>query len=863
MKEYSINSEGYIKSDIVAEKLMVRTATINKWCADGLIEGAKKNKVIGSPPSWHLPGTIVDEFVEISKHYVTQKDLESLLGVSYSAIKRLIDLGDIKLEKKTNPFEKWYIDKRSPIVQDLLKQKQVIEKGEFLSKQQASKHFGLTPRMIDTMRRNDLEHGDEFNFLDGNVYVKKQAVENIITERRIDINFTPLKEVAEILKRDNNRLRINCRKGEIPGAYVERGEWLIPNNYLEEALKKQEMVNQYMDIIAFANETGQTHVAIYKKIRNGRIPEFILIDDHWYIPVEAVSYYKEHYDWLKPKEWSLKNASHYSKDTVIKDLMERLSKIEKKELESFNELFKNYSINYINGSRSKGDSIRAYANDFFNIYDKIITLFPNDLSEDVGDNFKEVLSTSGVSTRLIRLFNTFLRYATAQKDIVLDQKLNFSHSAKDKEVDKEIYTPEIYHAFNLYARKIDNHILMACKSAYYANMWVYVLLHLTDVWRKADYVQKIPSVNLDRFGINKLIWFKENRLSSEQCQQIVNEMHQKLGPEVTNKTGSYLTFLVEPTLIECVAHGVAISEIHRKISGREHLLYSFLPKNGSRTNVSKRHYRFFDDEPELKIFRNQIMSRSTLTYFHYNLIDEGNDTGDIAIAFLPAVLRSHEYDSTTSIYIGYMNKDSSINTVASNLFKRGHFGWLYNYMIIVALDETKKVQSLEERTNTIMGMRQELSPLELEEWSLFLKVQYTKKQNVINQLSKMTKEELIALIRKIFMQEMPSKTKPGQCIAYPNCVYPEKDNCFGCEYFIPQYYVLIEAAKEFKRLVKSMRKARYETTFMRDKQLLLTTFTIISEAKAIYPSELIEGFLPLSERKAGIEMIQTKEFVGG
>ncbi len=858
------SDQSYFKSDIAAAKLNVGTSTINNWCNKGVLRGAKKIGGKTTHSSWFIPKCIIEDLVmllrEVEKNYITQKGLEKLLGVSHKAVKNLIDNGEIKLERKFTPFEKWYIDKRSNKIIALLEQKSSIESGEFISQKQVSEQFGLTRRMLSSLRKKDLNNSDEFRFIDSNVYLKKRAVENALLSERIE-GFTPLTKVAEMTKQYNNTLRIKCRNGEVSGAFVHNGQWLIPNSYLQEVLNKEEKLKQFMDINEFSNYIGQTHMAIYKKIKRGRIPDFRIIDGLWYIPIKAVSYYKENYEWLKPKEWSLHDSKHYSKETVIKELMARLSQVENKDLNTFNYLYKDYVRNYINKSRSKGDLIRSYANNFFNIYDKIIRLFSQDLNENIEGDLKKVLSLSPASTSLKRQFNTFLRYALAQKGIQLKENLSFSRAVNkdlDEEDDEQIYNPEEYQAFNLYARRINHHIPNAIKSANYANMWLYVLLHLTDVWRKTDFVKKIPQVNIERFGIYQLSWFRENKLTSQQCQQIVNEMYQKLRPEVTNKTGSHLTFLVEPTLIECVAHGVAISEIHRKISNREDLMYTFLPRNGARVNVTRNHYRFFDDEPELKTFRNQKMSRSTLTYFHYHTVEDDADNADIAVAF-PKLIRSHDYESTTATYIKAMNRDSSINRVSSNLFKRGHFGWLYNYMIIAAIEGTSKVHTMEQRTNVINDMRNEIAPRDLEEWAIFLKEQSSRKQTVINQLSKMKKEELVGLVRSIFMQEMPAKTKPGQCMVYPNCIYTKRNKCFGCEYFIPQYYVLIEAANEFKRLTKSMNEAKYEATFLRDKRLLLTTLMIFSEAKAIYPHNLLEGFISSRERKEGIDMIRTKE----
>ncbi|WP_142313397.1 hypothetical protein [Bacillus pseudomycoides] len=161
-----------------------------------------------------------------------------------------------------------------------------------------------------------------------------------------------------------------------------------------------------------------------------------------------------------------------------------------------------------------------------------------------------------------------------------------------------------------------------------------------------------------------------------------------------------------------MGHALVISEIHRRKKDDDILLYTFLVRNNVAT-VGKQHRKFFDRKPELKEFRNRKMNRSTMTYLHYHIVEEDADNADMALN-LAKQARSHEREDSTSIYVKLMNKDGSVNRVASNLFKRGHFGWLYNYIILSALEGTGAVHSLEERTRAIEGFREDVAPRGLE-----------------------------------------------------------------------------------------------------------------------------------------------------
>jgi excisionase family DNA binding protein len=796
--------EGYMTCREIAEILEVSSKSINTYCINGILEGAKKIKN-GKNHSWIVPRDAVDKYKV---------------------------------------------------------QKEEIDNGTFIIQNNAAKLLNTSFQEIDYLRKNFLNENDKFRFF-SRIYVNKEAIIICFNNRSVDDNFLSVYEAAEKLQITASTLKYHCQTGNISNAKKVRNQWFVPIEYIKNKIEqKLEIKQNYMTINEFADHLGVSKMTVFRKINDGILPHFILIDNVWRIKTSDIPIYKEDVNifFFKPKDYSRKKVDQ-SKDTLIKGLNERISKVNKPHLKLFTKLFLEWCEGQISKSRSKYNNLRSLVSDFVKIYTLIISLFPRDFDKDTQNFTEEILAKTEASIRLHEKFNLFLKYANGQMDIVPQKKIKVTYIKKNDE-DKEIYSPEIYQGFNLYVREIDNHIPKACKSPQYANMWVYVLLHLTDVWRHSDLIEKIPNINLEQIGVYKHTWFMENRLSLEQCQKIVNELYLKLRPEVTNKTRSYLTFLVEPTLIESVAHAIVISEIHRRKYKRENLLFTFLSNSLVPIHLSKHsgHLRFFDERPELKVFRNQTMNNSTMTYLHYSIIEEDADNADVALS-VPQQARSHEQQDTTRIYVSVTNKDGSVNRVSQNILQRGNFGWLYNFMIIQAMEGKKAVQTMEERTKMIEGFRNDIAPMELENWAHYINTERLKRVSVIKQLLKMPSSELTCLIKKIFNQEIPAKTKPGQCIISPSCKYPECKNCFGCEYFIPQYYVLIEAAKEFNRLIKSMNEASYESTFIRDKKWVLTILDIYTEAKVYLKPELVNGFLSPKEIKTGIASLKNKEFI--
>ena len=55
--------------------------------------------------------------------------------------------------------------------------------------------------------------------------------------------------------------------------------------------------------------------------------------------------------------------------------------------------------------------------------------------------------------------------------------------------------------------------------AYYANMWLYVLLHLTNSWRHSDVVD-FPRLEMDMYSDKDLDWLLNNPLSEKDARII-------------------------------------------------------------------------------------------------------------------------------------------------------------------------------------------------------------------------------------------------------------------------------------------------------------------------------------------------------
>src|SRR5699024_2378415 len=230
-----------------------------------------------------------------------------------------------------------------------------------------------------------------------------------------------------------------------------------------------------------------------------------------------------------------------------------------------------------------------------------------------------------------------------------------------------------------------------------------------------------------------------------------------------------------------------ISELHRKLVDSELILDTFISGIYShiRTSGNNNHKKFFEQMKLVHEFKfsSLKMNRTVATYLFYSIVEEDGQDSDLAL-HLTKISRSHKRDDTTSKYIQATNKDGTINRVAYNLFKRGNFGWLYNYLILYVTQFDQLEDTLETRTKLIEEIRRDITPIQLENIAGFhhnklslgtsndendimdrhLKNIYSKRQTVISKLKDFAKEEIKEILLDLAQNNRPSKNEHAQCL---------------------------------------------------------------------------------------------------
>lgn len=475
------------------------------------------------------------------------------------------------------------------------------------------------------------------------------------------------------------------------------------------------------------------------------------------------------------------------------------------------------------------------------------------ISEDV---ILEILSNVSYPYTIRILANWFFQYVYGvlgfenKKSFIISPSSR-SHSENDG---KEIYTPEIYLEYLNYAKNLEQNIQDSIKNRYIANMWLFTIMHLMDTWRATDIVNNLFEIEIETFEIDGLEWFLSNNLSIEQAQSVINQVYLATRFLSTSKTNKLLTFLVPFDFILPAGYAFIINELHRRRSGDNYLLQTLISNDLKARTPNNQHLNFFRHNTLLKDFKSLVMNRSTMTYLFNSIVDDSPDP-ELALAYTQQT-RSHKQESSTAVYVKATNFDGSLGNISLNLFNRGHFGWIYNTLIKLMLEDTNLNQPIDIRTDLIKDLRNEFNPSQIEEWATFLRLMEKKRDYILKFLSGLDQIEIKRLINAIFKGEMPSRNANGQCLTSPDCKNPHLKSCFSCEYFIPQVYAIIHIKVEIEQLIASIESTKYSTIIERDSHFLKIYLLLLNEAISVYGQEYIQTFIDLPKVRKQVLQIR-------
>lgn len=821
---------------------------------------------------WLISKDALNTYLESlsNKEYITIDQAAEILGYkSKWSVVNLIEKGVLKSAKKNK--SKWTI-LHSEIDSYLGKLK--IE--NYISLKEAAEILNKTPSQLSQLNKTQ-------NIFPNAIVNKswKIPMADVIAYKNtlVEDSETPLdyynrQEAADLLGVSKTKLTKLIDSGVIsPNVRKINGEYRIPKNDFAAFLEEQKNIKEgYIPLKDAAQQIKKNVTAIIQRIDSYFPNAMKNIHGKWIVPNDDIQKYLE----------SKTKVEVYDSNVALKQLLTLINN----DINNFKypetlDLYKEFVRIQFNKIRGANAHIRSEESAY-----KYLFIF---LKENLNNEIflltikeTEILLKKATSKKQKILIPRFINYCHSLKGIDSDEKIKIDLSERKK--NGTIYPPIIFNEIYTYSKNIELHKINALINQSYANMWTYTLLLLTDFIRGGDLILQIPKIDLKEINAETLNDLQDGVLNFNECNVIINQLYLHFRNKRASKNKQFLTFIVSPDLIEPLAYALVISEMHRRLFNDSLLLSTFVSKTKYQkvyTSGLRKHKKYFNASALSNDFKfhSQTMNRSVATYLFYSIMEEDAENADLALA-LTQSSRSHLDGNSTAIYIQLTNKDGYLNRVSINLFRRGYFGWLYNYLILAALDGNDVKHTFEERTLAIEELRKKYKPIQTEKiGKLYLDyieaadvekelkehtdaekitTAYSKHNSVIEKLKHYSKEKIIEILTKLAKNELPSRSEFGQCLIYPKCAYPKKENCFKCEYFIPQYLVLIELKQEINKIIDLIYSSDNELMINKYTSFLMHYLFLWKEARVAYGEELTSAYLSKDFIIAKIENIAHK-----
>ncbi|MDN4081286.1 hypothetical protein QYF52_25510 [Paenibacillus polymyxa] len=874
--------EDYFDTNMLEERFNVDQIEILRWIRQERFKGVEKFGASSTSSSFYIiPKSSVYEYENyvsnLNENFIPVEVVAKELNVSTTTIHRWISIN--KIAGAILWLKKWYIPKTAMLT--ILAK--MDSRNNSVTVSQASQEFQMSRKQIAALIKNGdvpftqiRETEILINRDDLSIALKKRA--SRVSQLKAKNQHTNPSRIPEDLLTIRNFSRlVNARRKTIE-QLIQNGEiqdvkrhrihghdyTLIPKSAVEEFLKKNissEKVYTTKQASAYIQTSNYNYVN--ELLKKGYFPNAFIEYNQNLIPQSDLDEY------IKLKTLNIvpkrKSSPKQNKEEIIEktqnlipEILEKINRIPTPNfLLQTKKLYISYAEIRIASLGGRPPYITGQCSRIKAAYETVISKLPKNFLDLSEEEIRNILQDESLPISYRTCANQFFHYCFQTLGIKREKLFVITQKGKHS-TEKDIYEPEIYLEYVQYVKKVQLHTREAIKSQSYSNMWLFTLMHLMDAWRPSDIVNELPTLDLDELGIHHLEWFIANVLSVEQAQQIVNQVYIKTRHSSASKTKVLLTFLVPLDMTLAAGTAFLINELHRRENQDSFLMQTLLTNVLNVKKPTQRHLAFFKFNEKLKNFKSLVMIRSTMTYLFNSIIDSAPDP-ELALSYTMS-LRSHQRPDSTATYVQSTNRDGSINHVSVNLLNCGHFGWLFNFMIRQILTTQELHPTFEERTLLISSIRQDLTPIQLENWAAFIRKNNESRNTLTTKLLSLSHDELIDLFRRIIRGECTSKDAQGQCFTYPNCTKTNLQSCFYCENFIPQLYLLIQLKYEIFRLYQSIKNTDHLTLILRDSNFLKKLLTILNEAVSFYGESYVNSFIDLHEVRNNVFEIKDRLF---
>lgn len=355
-------------------------------------------------------------------------------------------------------------------------------------------------------------------------------------------------------------------------------------------------------------------------------------------------------------------------------------------------------------------------------------------------------------------------------------------------------------------------ISKALSAKRYADLWLYVALHVYASWRSTDYTRMLPP-RLSCTGIEMLARIRDGRLSPQEATEIAEHFIalNKLALNVPNKTAG--TAAVPKLYFFCPRSCMEIFGIILAIAGAH---YGLSPSSDSFIVPTSDVYllkQFFGDEfvraCDYKNFSGRRANKALMQSVEY--IGRENDQLPPLVAYhLASIMRSHKLSygnisSTTDIYLHDANFSGlTPEFVIHQMWERGVCSFVTDVMLKHCYGAQYTQLAVAQQTEAIRSLG--ISPIEASK--LLQQIQKMEDRAVETVIATcQDSHNLEKALKNIALGHGIGKAGDNFCLLKAlrkECVRKDRQSCLGCRFEIRTKALFLQYAVNHQQLLGSI-----------------------------------------------------------
>lgn len=813
----------------------------------------------------------------MSSNYITPFEAAKLMGFSYVPSNLPIEIKNTLLEN--------FSDSIGNISKDTVINFLNNHIGVLQLREEVVKHCNIKVHSFETKYRESLEKiGVKLIFLSNRaeyIFLSKEDYEKSLEyylklSNHPDSNLFTKQEIYEVLNLPKNLRNEVIRDYNITpyiqtgkGAYYHRNQ---VNVLLEYQKKEIERMNDYISIEDVTNELGYNKSSVLRWLKNRAIK---IITS----PILSKNVYPGN------KKYILKTfATQYFEEVEFRERLDEVFEYYNVDLDPYKaylEALKLYGYEFKDfAEKTMGywdkfakvkieDSGRRELKTFVHSFVLLTGLLVNVVNNSRKELFK--FSTKEINLSLLNdsvPYNYRIQYYSfinrIHQGIIIGggnsmfDMNNLRSPKKEREKnhkpkEKQIYQPKIFIDLFKYSADIGSHFEKAIIDAkkwntkdysFYANMWLYVLIQLTNSWRHSDIVD-FPRLR-DMYKDKDLDWLLRNPIKKD-VKVITAYLENKVYFHHKNQAERYL--IVPDDLEESFANAVLICEfIQRQKNDASDRLFDFGNQHYQPSeNSHKTFFKLFPYE-NFKI-ENRRMNWTVIT-LATDVISKLTGRNPLEIA---KFLRNHSEDEMTNIYVQLPQE--YVDFLSKQLFNLGSFGYIYDGMANILLDEVPRLFQYE---NALMIKNSFKDVAVVDGIAKHFNMLKKEKEYVLNSLKSVPKEVIKEKMDYLQFGLMPSKMVGYQCLVGgpPNCPKTVAD-CENCPLNVPNRFALCSLSydieKAFDDIENEFLASNLDAEKVRLANRLFTQLSLLGTAIERFGRDIVNQFIP-----GGIERINER-----